>query len=170
MFDKIPSLNTFTFTTYWPQEMKCFILGYANPRRFTSCIFILIWITFRPDPPRRAHRCKGQFSAAFLCFQQSFLIFLLFVRWVFSMDIWLSWCWTVMLLCQPGSSDHDGLPADVRSVPDKTEEAHRQNDCHRAALRGRVPLCQLPPHHQQVSTPATAHTLLLQLWLWFSTP
>lgn len=47
-----------------------------------------------------------------------------------------------------GPSHHDGLPADLRSVPDQIEEAHRQDDSQRAALRRRVPLRQLSPHHQ----------------------
>lgn len=50
----------------------------------------------------------------------------------------------------PGPDHHDGLPAHLRPLPDQTEETHRQDDGDGAALRGRVPLRQLSPHHQQV--------------------
>lgn len=60
-----------------------------------------------------------------------------------------------------GPSHHDVLPADLRTVPDQTEKAHRQDDSHRAAVRGRVPLRQLSPHHQLVNTTVTAQTPLL---------
>lgn len=73
-------------------------------------------------------------------------------------------------LCSPllsclGPNHHDGLLADLRNVPDQIEEADRQDDSHRAALRGRVPLCQLPPHYQQVNMPANAQTLLMYIHL-----
>lgn len=58
----------------------------------------------------------------------------------------------LMCVFSPGPGRHDGLPADLRPVLDQTEETHRQDDGHRAALRRRVPLCELPPHHQQVTS------------------
>lgn len=50
-----------------------------------------------------------------------------------------------------GPCFYDDLPADLRPLPDKVEETHRKDDCHWAEIRGRVPLRQLPAHHEQVT-------------------
>lgn len=50
-----------------------------------------------------------------------------------------------------GPCFYDGLPADLRPLPDEVEETHWKDDSHWAKIRGRVPIRQLPAHHQQVT-------------------
>lgn len=59
-----------------------------------------------------------------------------------------------------GPCFYDGVPADLRPLPDEVEETHRKDDGHRAEVRGRVPIRQLPAHHKQVTCKLSALNLI----------
>ena len=54
-------------------------------------------------------------------------------------------------LSPTGSCLYDRIPDVLWAHPDTSAEAHREDDGHGAEVRGRVPIRQLSPYHQQVS-------------------
>ncbi len=73
-------------------------------------------------------------------------------------DIVIIYCTSMLLdilrifwsLCT-GSCIYDGLPADLRPLPDPSAQADREDDSDRTEVRRRIPIRQLSSHHKQVT-------------------
>lgn len=50
-----------------------------------------------------------------------------------------------------GSRNYDGLPADLRPLPDPSAQADREDDSDRTEVRRRIPIRQFSSHHKQVT-------------------